>query len=466
MAAHADAGAAAVELLLFQCRICGERFKTNHGLQTHHGKVCKHRPYRAEWAKSQAAGQAAGQAADEQAAALAEQLVSTADAERRRCAIFEKTRRTVILDDLTRLRYDSFVASSHVDQFKAGVTRWLELARDELVRRLKPLVGEGNMLHLEYIARTTMDLFDQIRTTEQEGSQLRTKLPLLKLEPRLLGESLLEIKDADGIVYRSKTIKHTCYDVPIDASLHRLMEEDPKAWEMVKLTIKEWSAEPPARGSSRVIADIVDGSVFYNHPKLGDAARRASIADGSAGIAVNLALILYYDDLTVPNGLGNAALKHNYAMFYYALVNLNPAVRMSLKYIQLVTVCYSSDLKLFGPTKIVGGGPEDPWDGTSCGASLRRLDRGVNMDLFFNGAYEVRPVHCWAIWLAADYPARGKLSPYAESTASKAFDGKSNYHSEKLGAQFPMSYMTCDNLDLDHFFEERSCGDLEFQKQR
>ena len=361
MDAHAvDASAAAMLLLLFQCRICGKRFQTHHGLQTHFGKDCKHRPH------SEYATQASLQAADKQAATLADRAMLEADAERRRCAIFEKTRRAAIMDDLTRLRYDVFMPSSHVDQFKAGVTKWLELTREELVRRLTPLVGTENMLHLEHISRTIMDLFDGIRTTDQEGAQLRATLPLIKLEPRILGESRMEIKDAEGNVYRSKTVKHACYDVPIDASLHRLMEEDPKAWEMVQLTIKEWSAEPPTRGSSRVLADIVDGSVFYNHPKLGDDARRARIADGSAGTGVHLALILYYDDLTVPNGLGNAALKHNYAMFYYALINLSPAVRMSLKYIQLVTVCYSSDLKRFGASKIVGGGTDctdDPWDG-------------------------------------------------------------------------------------------------------
>lgn len=457
-----DAGAAAMLLLLFQCRICGRRFPTLHGMQTHVGRDCKHRSQ----LHSEYATQAALQAAEEQAETKEDRAMADADAERRRCAIFEKTRRAAILDDLTRLRYDVFMPSSHVDQFKAGVTKWLELTREELVRRLTPLVGTENMLDLEYVARTTMDLFDGIRTTDQEGARLRDTLPLLKIEPRILGESTIDIKDAEGNIYRSKTTKHYCHDVPIDASLHRLMEEDPKAWEMVQLTMKEWSAEPPTRGSSRVIADIVDGSVFYNHPKLGDGARRARIADGSAGKAVHLALILYYDDLTVPNGLGNAALKHNYAMFYYALVNLSPAVRMSLKYIQLVTVCYSSDLKRFGPSKILGGGTDDPWDGTSCGASLRRLDRGVEMDLKFNGQYETRPVHCWAIWLSADFPARGKLSPYAESTASKAFDGKSNYHSERPGAQFPTSYMADENLDLDHFFQERSNAELDRQKQR
>jgi hypothetical protein len=48
---------------------------------------------------------------------------------------------------------------------------------------------------------------------------------------------------------------------------------------------------------------------------------------------------------------------------------------------------------------------------TSCEASLRRLERGVDMDLKFDG-------------------------------------------SEKLGAQFPTSYMAGENLDLDHFFQE------------
>jgi len=334
------------------------------------------------------------------------------------------------------------------------------------VRRLAPLVGEAERLNLEFVARTTLDLFDQIRTADQEGKQLRSKLNLLKLEPRFLGESTMEIKDAEGVVFRSKKVKHFCYDIPMDASACRLMQEDLRAWEMVQQTIQEWSAAPPSRGASRVIADIVDGSVFYNHPMLGDDARRARIADGTAGAEVHLAFILYYDDLTVPNGLGNAALKHNYGMFYYALVNLQPSVRMSLKYIQLVTVCYSSDLKRYGASAIIGGGPDDPWDSTSCGASCRRLDRGVGMDLLFGDSYEERTVRGWAIWLAADFPARGKLTPYAESTAAHAFDGKSTYHDQKVGAQFPTSYLVGKNVDLAHFWEERSNEDLARQKQR
>lgn len=437
----------------FQCRVCGEHFKSRHGLSIHFGRKCKRRTRRnLDWQEMMHD-------------CAAEDDTPRSDAAQRRAAIFRKAQRSRILDDLTRFRYDLFMPSSHVDQFKSAVATWTLTAKEELLRRLSPLVSDGHQLNLKSIVHTTLDLFNGIRTGHQEEQLLRTKLPLLKLEPRVLGPPrTLYVKDAEGNVFRSKQVTDVAYDIPIDASLCRLLQEDAKAWDMVQKTMREWSKTPPPRGESQVICDIVDGSVFYNHSVLGDAARKARIEAGDTQ-TIHLALILYYDDLTVPNGLGNAALKHNYAMFYYALVNLDPSVRMSLKYIQLATVCYSSDLKRYGASTILGGGADDPWDSPSPGASMRRLDPGVPMDVLLDGKYEERNVRAFAIWLAADFPARGKLTPYAESTAAHCFDGKSSYNSQLPGAQFPTSYMA-ENTDLDHFWSERSLEDLERQKAR
>ena len=255
------------------------------------------------------------------------------------------------------------------------------------------------------------------------------------------------------------------YDVPVDASLARLLQHCPRAWAMVQATIKSWSAAPPPRGSSREICDITDGSVFFNHPELGDEARRQRIKDGGDG-KIRLGIILYYDDLTTTNALGVASLTHSMGMFYYALVNLDPSVRMSLKYIQLAAICFSSDIKRYGAEAVVGGGASDPYDSPSIGASMRRLNDGVLMDLLFNGAYRMCTVCAWVIWFCADYPARGKMTPFAESVSALCFDHKSNRHRDGKGAKLPTSYLEGHNPHLKHHWREKTVVDLARQKGR
>jgi hypothetical protein len=450
----AAAAAAAADTQPFKCKVCLRGFATREGLNVHWGKVCKRvNPKLVQPTASKAQSNAS------------DNVEAAADAETRLAQMYEKEQRTLVLNDLTRFRYDLFTPDSHISQMKTAMQSWLRLANDELIRRLTPLVGAANQPALASIAASTLDIFNNIRTAQQEGAVLRQKLPLLEVGPRKLGPPrTVEVKDAEGVVFRRKQVVDYAYDVPVDASVARLLQEDPRVWEAVQKTMEEWSGAPPERGAERIIADIVDGQVFINHPELGDEARKARLASGGDS-AVRLAFILYYDDLTVTNALGVAALTHNYAMFYYALVNLDPGVRMSLKYIQLMTICYSSDLKRYGAGAIIGGGPDDPWDSTSPGASFRRLDQGVPVDLLIDGEYDERTVYGWAIHLAADFPARGKLTPYAESTAAHAFDGKSNYNSTKPGAGLPTSYMVGENPLCDHRWVERSREDLAQQKE-
>ena len=209
-----------------------------------------------------------------------------------------------------------------------------------------------------------------------------------------------------------------CFDVAVDATVRRLMQCDARAWEQVQAASKRWSERPPPAGTQETIFfDIEDGEFFQKHPELG--AGRG--ADGS----VKLAFILYYDGLGITNPLGAFSTKHTLGCFYYALVNLQPGIRMAMPYIQLVTVAYESDIKHFGAELVVSGPiDEDVETGTSYGACMRRLARpeGITLqvpDPQADGGFRPQCFRGWTVLLAADHPAAAKLLYFKESVAAR-----------------------------------------------
>jgi hypothetical protein len=129
---------------------------------------------------------------------------------------------------------------------------------------------------------------------------------------------------------------------------------------------------------------------------------------------VKLAFILYYDGLGTTNQMGAFAHKHSLGLFYYALINLEPSIRMALPYIQLVTVAYESDIKHFGMELVISGPlDEDEETGTSYGACMRRLVRAEGITIQVpksdGQGYEDRRFRGGTILVAADHPAAAKM---------------------------------------------------------
>ena len=237
---------------------------------------------------------------------------------------------------------------------------------------------------------------------------------------RTLGWRALRSRDAEGIEFGPARLKEAfCYDVPVDATLRRLLQTDPRAWAQVQEACERWANVSDAYKKEKleemIFFDIPDGTYFRDHPELGINAPK----DGS----LRLAFILYYDGLGTTNALGAFAHTHNMGLFYYALVNLEPSIRMALPYIQLVTVAYESDIKHFGPELVVSGPiDEDPETGTSFGAAMRRLGREQGIELQVpcsTGGYEPQKFRGWLLLIAADHPAAAKLLTYKESVAAK-----------------------------------------------
>jgi hypothetical protein len=129
----AAAAAAAADTQPFKCKVCLRGFATREGLNVHWGKVCKRvNPKLVQPTASKAQSNAS------------DNVEAAADAETRLAQMYEKEQRTLVLNDLTRFRYDLFTPDSHISQMKTAMQSWLRLANDELIRRLTPLVGAAN----------------------------------------------------------------------------------------------------------------------------------------------------------------------------------------------------------------------------------------------------------------------------------------------------------------------------------
>jgi hypothetical protein len=125
------------------------------------------------------------------------------------------------------------------------------------------------------------------------------------------------------------------------------------------------------------------------------------------------------------NPLGHAKHKYCVGAFYYAIINLDPDIRMGLPYIQLACLAFESDISLFGMELVVSGPIDEPVTGSSIGASMRRLDAGMELNLpdddaggdlsdRSTGKLHMEKIYAWVCLICADFPAAAKLSCFMQ----------------------------------------------------
>ena len=191
---------------------------------------------------------------------------------------------------------------------------------------------------------SVFDVHRDILSTWQEHNQLRNIVHPTQPVPR----ELVDRPDANGKPTGPRS-GDFCYDVPMKEELETMLAHNSSLISQLIAASDAWAKERPAPGSSKTIyADIADGRVLREHPRLGTQADRS---DGS----VRLAVILYYDDLEVCNPLGAFHGRHKLGMFYWSLVNLDQTTRFSFSNIHLMTVALASDIDYYGIQQIVSG---------------------------------------------------------------------------------------------------------------
>lgn len=367
----------------YDCRACGRTYWSNRGLSVHleQQKTCRDS---AEWGYQPAEPHSTTH--------------STHSAATDRAVRYSANMQAFMIESRGDLRYNQGVSVANLDRVRSAQTEMMGMVKAELLQGVRAGHTQTDM---EGIVNYVCDVFRGIECTEKEDEArakvLRAQQPVAR-----------KLIDPTGTRHGD-----TCYDIPIDERLQWWFQNDPKAWDHVQRAQRAWQQAPPPPGTSETVyMDITCGSVVRGHPELGDDARRACAAKGGDDI-IRLKLILYYDEVEVCNPLGYAAGKHKLGLFYFALVDLPPNLRMALHNIQLATICLDKDFSYYGATQIICGPPgEQRHCGTSIGAALERLNAG--REIYVSDGRKLmapRTFKAWAICLAADYPAAGGCSP-------------------------------------------------------
>ena len=159
----------------------------------------------------------------------------------------------------------------------------------ELARRLEPKSRSMEGVTAKYIVDEVLDVFSGLETQDQLFNHLAKKYPYIEPVEHVFGYDQVHTTDAEGFTYSKKDVKCSGWYMPMGRVVERLLQEDPRALEMVMRTQAEWAAEAPPHGTSkRVYIDVTHGDLFKEHPELGDAQR------GKAQHGLRLCFILRF----------------------------------------------------------------------------------------------------------------------------------------------------------------------------
>ena len=167
---------------------------------------------------------------------------------------------------------------------------------------------------------------------------------------------------------------------------------------------ERWQATNAARipVEERVIRDVNDGTEWEKHEYLGAA---------DFGGEKRLAFTAYADDVDIPNPIGAASGHHKMTFIYTVCLNRDPTERTRLAHINLASIILSKDLKEFTPEICVSGHEGEAYNSSSLGASLRRFQDGVNLQVNNGADQSVRSefYRGWLFSFVGDAPAVGEM---------------------------------------------------------
>jgi hypothetical protein len=211
-------------------------------------------------------------------------------------AVFEKERKHFVANALADLREDSALGDAQMDRVKGKMASMLQVCEKELVRRLQPKMRSTADASLKSTVHEVLNVFSGLESGHKEFAYLKDTCEYIDPIEHVFGRSLAHTTDAEGFTYSKKTVTHRGYYMPMARITERLLQEDPRAWEMTLLAQRKWFTHPPKKGTSqKIYFDVDDGDLFDEHPELG-AAQRGKAADGK----IRLCIIMYYDGLEVP----------------------------------------------------------------------------------------------------------------------------------------------------------------------
>jgi hypothetical protein len=164
-----------------------------------------------------------------------------------------------------------------------------------------------------------------------------------------------------GASQREVTFERDIYmiDIPFEKTMQRELHYNSNFAEH----FRDFGELPRVPG---VYAGVQDGYAARSHPELGN--------DAYVG-PPRLAFGYYNDAVEVVCPLGAAKGKHKVELHYAVILNQPNHVRSKMDSIFLVGVVLAKDQAAVGSSLVVQGPPDEPENGTSFGASMRRMHK-------------------------------------------------------------------------------------------
>ena len=141
----------------------------------------------------------------------------------------------------------------------------------------------------------TLNVYAGLETASKRTANDRERFPHIQPVTRKVGETTHAQRDDSGFVYRSKKVVHKVVDVPIVATLVRLLQHDERArFHCIPKSNELKCGEHWRAGPAEAIADIWDARLARDHPHLMRPATEDECNDLRLGIEI------YQDGIEVP----------------------------------------------------------------------------------------------------------------------------------------------------------------------
>lgn len=335
--------------------ICGRAFRSEMAM-IGHTRRCTGVPL-SDDAGAEHEGTAPSEAS--QPAAAAEPIgAAPADAEEEHArSLFEAS-----FKGLTGLRVLYNASNAQVQAVRDFFSELLVPMRAELTRRVGALIpaDESTPLpDLSALVGSVTDVFRGLHSAYMEKKARAAKLPNLMPVRRVLGTRSESTDLPDGRMHVTQ-IEDVVYDYDVVKHLDALHEHYPDLCADFLESSDRWRWSRDAGE----ISDTCHGQTCRRHPL-----KKLAVQHG----LFPLLLHYYMDGIGLTNPLALPANSRKVAVSYVVVLNYSPTHRTSSYCIIPVSLCYEKDWSRYNEADVVGGRADEPADGTSFGAQMRRL---------------------------------------------------------------------------------------------
>ena len=271
------------------------------------------------------------------------------------------TMSSIAFSGLTNLRLMYNASDSQVRVVKGMVGEMMSALRQSvsaIAAQTSSSSSSNPIPDLSELIGPMTDVFKDLNTEYKEARMRERLLPNLTPTRRVIGRRYETHELQDGRCVRQE-IEDVIYDFDVKKQIEAMLKHNPELNDDMLQSADRW-----AKPFSGTISDVGHGTGIRTSPLYSTA-----VAAGRFPMLMHY----YMDGITLTNPLGQSAGRHKVAVSYVVLLNFSPGCRTSPHCIIPVSMCFEKDWSRWPEVDIVCGPVNEPSDGTSFGAQMRRL---------------------------------------------------------------------------------------------